>query len=375
MALQITHILRDLDIASGGPSRSVPALAQNQAKQEGVKISVFYQDRGNPVIQLPDNPVNYQAISGRRSQIGRSLNSLAGGKPVEPGILHIHGLWRPLLHHSASWARAHNIPYVISTRGMLANWALGHKAAKKKIAWHLYQKRDLAEADCLLASSESERKDIESLLSGKQVVAIPNGCEDAPVKTEVSGLLPCGSGIRWALAMGRLHPVKGYAELIEAWASLGPRHWKLAIAGPDEDGYRAHLKTLIDKHDLAEKVFLPGEVDDTRKWSLFDQCELFIAPSKTENFGMAIAEALQSGTPVITTRGTPWHELLDHRCGWWIEHGVPELRAALAEATQLDATTLRTMGENGHRLISAQYSWGSVAAKTLDLYQAILERP
>jgi len=146
----------------------------------------------------------------------------------------------------------------------------------------------------------------------------------------------------------------------------------LVIAGPDEGGYRATLEVLISENGLQGQVLLLGEVDDTLKWSLLDQAELFLAPSKTENFGMAIAEALQSGTPVITTKGTPWRELTEQDCGWWIDHGSQALKKTLAEATACGAEVLRTKGGNGHRLIREKYTWEKVAARTIELYRSIL---
>jgi len=276
------------------------------------------------------------------------------------------------LHRAARYARERGIPYVVSTRGMLANWALGHKALKKKIAWKLYQQRDLENASSLVASSDFERHDVKTLLPGSRLVVIPNGCDPRPDSDQQLSFPLAETTDRCALAMGRLHPVKGYAELITAWAAIRPAGWQLVIAGPDEDGYRATLESLIRENGLQGQVHLLGEVDDTRKWSLLDQAELFLAPSRTENFGMAIAEALQSGTPVITTKGTPWHELIEHDCGWWIDHGAKALERALSEATACGAEMLRTKGGNGHRLIRDKYTWEKVAARTIELYRSIL---
>ena len=177
---------------------------------------------------------------------------------------------------------------------------------------------------------------------------------------------------RWALSIGRLHPVKGFAELIEAWADTRPEGWKLAIVGPDENGYRKKLASLITKHQLSDCVVLFDEVDEAGKWALMDSCELYIAPSKSENFGMAIAEALQSGLPVITTTGTPWSEIIENRCGWWVEPDLDELKYAISEATAMNYKTLKGMGSHGRRLIAAKYSWEHVAIKTVELYKSAI---
>lgn len=287
-------------------------------------------------------------------------------------IYHLHGLWSPVLHRAARTAAGQGVPYVVSTRGMLAGWAIGHKALKKKVAWRLYQRNDLQAAACLLASSRFEQQDVERLVPGKNVEIIPNGCSGPPDGFVSRDALPGGNGARWALALGRLHPVKGYAELIDAWAAVKPAGWKLAIAGPDEDGYRSVLERRISQHGLGGEVRLLGAVDDGEKWSLFGQCELYLAPSRTENFGMAIAEALLAGRPVITTKGTPWQELVEHSCGWWIELGAGPLEAALAEATGSTADELAAMGDRGRRLVREKYTWRQVAARTIDVYKRYL---
>jgi len=369
--MRVIHVVRDLDVASGGPSRSVPALAGHQARLEGVNVTVVYRNRGKPVVSLDSRIVEYREMNRGAFSAGKYLKALARPDSVAC-IIHVHGMWSATVHSAAKWARELKLPYVVSTRGMLANWAMAHKAIRKKIAWRLYQEEDLAGAAYLLASSESERQVVAACCQHSKVVTIPNGCNAQPPNVPLQSMLPNNYDIRWALAMGRLHPVKGYAELIEAWGTLRPPGWKLAIAGPDEDRYRSVLEALIRKYALTDQVFLLGEADDEQKWSLLDQCELFVAPSKTENFGMAIAEALQSGTPVITTTGTPWRELMEYDCGWWVKPDGIELGRAIKEATGSPAAALREKGKNGSKLITEKYSWDQVAAKTVALYRSIL---
>lgn len=368
------HVVRDLDAASGGPSRSVPALARSQARLPGVRVSVLYRDRGRPTLATAGEAVEFISLPGFAAWRGCPLRSgrLANGAGGEHVIVHLQGLWDPLLHASARSARRLRLPYVVSTRGMLATWALKHKSWKKQWAWRAYQRRDLAGASALLATSAAEQRDIASLLPASRVALIPNGCDERPRQPTAGGSIELDETARWALAMGRLHPVKGYAELLEAWGELASAGWKLVIAGPDEGGYRAVLERLVAERGLAGRVQLIGEVNDAQKWALLARCELFIAPSHTENFGMAIAEALQAGLPVLTTTGTPWAELVSHGCGWWVSLAGDEFRQALAAATGADADELRRMGANGQGLIAENYVWDRIAQRTVALYRDIL---
>ncbi len=374
--LQLVHIVRDLDTASGGPSRSVCSLAETQSQISGIEVTVLYQDRGNSIVPLQKNKVEYKAVPAWKFLFAKTYSKLiwSDAFPTNECVFHLHGLWSPTLHFAARFAFNNGIPYIISPRGMLSEWCLAYKSSKKKLGLILYQKSDFYRAEYLLATSEAEKKDITSLISGDKVAVIPNGCDDKPGNLPNAMVLGEDAGARWALAIGRLHSVKGFVEFVDVWASLMPQGWKLAIAGADEAGGRRKLKERISHHGLKEHVYLLGEVDDLQKWSLLEKCELFIAPSKSENFGMAIAEALQSGTAVITTTGTPWNDIQKYHCGWWVELNTTKLQIALEEATKLKPERLREMGANGRRLIADKYSWQLVANRTVELYHSIIEQ-
>ena len=100
--------------------------------------------------------------------------------------------------------------------------------------------------------------------------------------------------------------------------------------------------------------------------------DLLVHPSVSENFGITIAEGLAAGLPVIATKGTPWKELQEWGCGWWIDLGVEPLVAALKEATSLDDGNRRQMGENGRRLVEEKYTWDAVVKKILVGYEEVL---
>ena len=166
-----------------------------------------------------------------------------------------------------------------------------------------------------------------------------------------------------------MHPVKGLATLVRAWNRVRVPDWHLVIAGPDEGGYRRTIEKMIADNHLEAAFSFMGPVDEADKWGLYEQAELLVLPSLTENFGMVVAEALASGKPVITTRGTPWEMLAQHHCGWWIDVGVEPLADALREATALSDHERAAMGERGRRLVEARFSWPKIADQTLAVYR------
>jgi len=147
------------------------------------------------------------------------------------------------------------------------------------------------------------------------------------------------------LYLGRLHPLKGVDLLVEAWHSAlvaddqkmedGGQGTKgsgcetmdgtkptnelmnsrtnellLVIAGPDEQGTLRALKEQVARLGLEESVKFVGSVYGEEKWRMLRSADLFVLPSRSENFGIVVAEALACGVPVITTKGAPWSELM-----------------------------------------------------------------
>jgi glycosyltransferase involved in cell wall biosynthesis len=213
------------------------------------------------------------------------------------------------------------------------------------------------------------------------------------------------------LYLGRLHPLKGLEMLVEAWGRLhdaqhqspqpSMEHWRLVIAGPDEQGTLAALERQSRELGHMESIDFAGPVYGEEKERLLDAADIFVLPTRSENFGIVVAEALAAGVPVITTKGAPWAELLGQdscddsvvvrerikgagvkgervkkevgggRCGWWVEVGVEPLTEALREAMSLTDEERWAMGENGRRLVEKKYRWEAVAEQMMELYTHI----
>jgi glycosyltransferase involved in cell wall biosynthesis len=257
---------------------------------------------------------------------------------------------------------------------MLEGWSLEHKALKKKIAWFLYQQKDLADAYVFCATSLKEAESIRNLGFKQPIAVIPNGVDlpdlasDIETKKEVYNLL----------FFSRLNPKKGVLDLIEAWHRLKETNifkgnsWKLKIVGPDEQGYKKIIVGTIKKYHIEDDITIADAVYGKEKFKLFNQSDIFILPTYSENFGNVIVEALAAGVPVITTKGAPWSELVTNRCGWWTEIGTEGCYDALRMAITTTAMERREMGQRGRRLVETMYSWPTVAMKTAKFYQWIL---
>ena len=148
----------------------------------------------------------------------------------------------------------------------------------------------------------------------------------------------------------------------------------MVIAGSDETAHRAEVGAAVVKRGLIQTFEFVGPIDSKQKQALYQNADLFILPSYSENFGLAIAEALANQLPVITTKGTPWRDLIDRGCGWWQEIGVAPLARALREATELDDETRHKMGQRGRELVAMKYAWPEIAKKMKTVYEWLLGR-
>jgi glycosyltransferase involved in cell wall biosynthesis len=288
-----------------------------------------------------------------------------------PDCVHLHGIWSPQLARRFLAWRKRGVPCVVSPHGMLEPWALSHKRVKKVIAWHLYQRRLLDQATVLHGTSERETAQFKILGLRPPTAMVPWGVSLPQVRERAAKHCP-----QIALFVGRIYPVKGLPMLIEAWARVHPAGWKLRIVGPDQAGHQAEVEAVVRKAGVASVVEFTGELTGPTKEAAYEEADLFVLPSYTENFGIAIAEALAHALPVVTTTGTPWASLNERGCGWWVAPTVHDVAKALSTATALDDETLRAMGAKGREWVLNDFNWQQTANRMKELYLWVLgEKP
>lgn len=307
-----------------------------------------------------------------------SMNDIANGNE-RFDIIHMHGLWQTELHHFVKWALRKKIPMAWSPHGSLTKWAFRYKWWKKLPAWYLYQKRDLKHAAFIHVTAESEVADVKRVGLNNGVIVVPLGVnltDDSSVARLADRRI---SKMKRVSFIGRVAPIKGLANLLRAFAfekgkkKTGERDWRIVITGPDQEGHTAELKSLARELKIEDYVEFAGPQFGDALQAAYDEADIFVLPSYSENFGSVVVEALAHGVPVITTKGTPWKELEEYGCGWWIDVGIEPLAKALAEAMSLTDDERREMGERGRELVKGKYTWDAVATKMLKGYDDVID--
>ena len=97
-----------------------------------------------------------------------------------------------------------------------------------------------------------------------------------------------------------------------------------------------------------------------------------ILPTKGENFGISIIEALARKIPVITTKNTPWKILNTNKCGWWIKREEKKIISTLSELLELNHDDLKIMGKNGFNLIKNKYTWTKINSQSESIYKWVI---
>lgn len=384
-SIRITNIVENLDERYGGPAKSIP-YACKYLERDGIRTSIcsviMYPDEANDVVA--ENGLTWWRFpyvgipkirysTGLRNKIRDEVASARASGAVP--ILHQHTLWNYTSYCAFAASRSTATPLVVSARGALYDWSLAQTRIPKKIAWLVFQERALQGCSCVHVTEPGEHDAVRRLGITAPIALIPNGVPVENVNevaaAEARRTLGLPAGKRYALFLSRLHKKKGIDLLIRAWSKLATEipGWTLLIAGPCEDTqYKRYLKDLAGPLVESGEVRFLGMLRAGHRDAALSLSELFVLPSHTENFGIAIAEAMAHRTAVLTTTGTPWREIRDSEAGWWIELTDTNLVASLRIALSSRPEDLARLGRNG-RIAVEKYSWSTQAAKLAEVYR------
>jgi glycosyltransferase involved in cell wall biosynthesis len=174
--------------------------------------------------------------------------------------------------------------------------------------------------------------------------------------------------------LSRLHPKKGLELFLDAFLDVTTEHefeqWRLVMAGEGESRYVSKLKHMVDKRQGGERVLFTGWLDGDEKLSALKEAELLSLPSRQENFGLSVVEALACGVPVlISPHVNLADEIRSANAGW-----ITSLERAQIVQTLIKA--LHDEGERGRRGAAGcnyahRFAWSGIATGLATLYRSV----
>jgi glycosyltransferase involved in cell wall biosynthesis len=355
----------------GGPTESGYALCRHLSRL-GCSVRVLTSNDNGPTVV--DQPTCTDVVLDDGVTVRYCRRAIGDFAPRWLAELPRWMRWADMVHLTAVFsastppalaaAALYRKPMVWTPRGSLQPYGLHRRQAFKR-AWLRVCRLVRPSQLVLHTTSEQEQADTAQAWPYSPSLLIGNGV-DIPQRRPRPDRSGDAGNLR-LLFLGRLHPVKALENLISA-CLLVPAV-TLTIAGGGDPTYTRKLQTLVDGLDLAARVRFTGAVTGAAKEAAFAAADVFVMPSQSENFGMAIAEALARELPVIASTGTPWRQLEERGCGLWVDN-TP---ASLADAIRrIAGMPLRQMGSRGRQLVESQYSWHSRAVEMTCLYQRLL---
>ena len=295
------------------------------------------------IIKVPKFGPKMYPISLSMRKIIKSFNA---------DVLYLKGLWRQTSLEAYFWKKTNpNKILIVSPAGMLQPIPLQNKKFLKLISIFLIEKKLLNKCDILHTVSLLERKFImESKYNFKKIVFIPEGLPKNKLKitrkTKFSKKL---------VSISRIAPIKGLEILLEACKNIDFNGWKILIYGNGSEEYINKLQKIIIKNKLNENVELKKAVFNEEKCKILSEASAFILPSYSESFGIAIAEAMFFGLPIITTTKTPWDAIKRHNLGWFVNPEKEALLNVLQKLFNSSENNLLRIGNRAKSYISKKY--------------------
>jgi glycosyltransferase involved in cell wall biosynthesis len=384
--LKVLHVIPSIAAVHGGPSVMIEMMARCLA-QSGVDLHIATtNDDGAGKLSVPcGEPVlrdglTYWFFDRQTSfyKFSMPLSRWLSKHVSDYRIVHIHALFSHSSYAASHWAHRRGVPYIVRPLGVLNRWGMENRRPwLKDLSFRMIESRILANAALVHYTSEQERAEAELLGVKSNSVIIPN---PVPSAAEVAApgsfraAHPELASREIILFLSRFDRKKGLELLLPAYARVRQRFPSavLVLAGSGDTQLVRELKTQAGTLGIAADIVWPGFLQNEAKLAAFADASIFVLPSWSENFGVAVIEAMAAGCPVVVTDQVAVHtDIAAANAGYVVPCEVEALAGAIVRMLE-DQPARARMGSNGKCLTQTHYSPEAVTAKLTAAYRAIL---
>ncbi len=387
--MRVLHVIPSLSARIGGPAVSVVE-ASLALRAQGVESVIFATDSAEPptcrkpsrvtAADLPDGAgqLDVRLLPVRwpyRLAYSPALRQALKSEVARCDVIHIHMLFlHPPFAAYRETVRS-GVPYVVSPCGALDPHLRRRSRAVKAVNNLLWHRAMLDRAAAIHYKTPEEAQ-----LAAGLGFAAPTGVAPNGIRWDRFQTLPPAERFRWrylggdegpvVLYLGRLSHKKGLDILVRAFALVHgstPDAW-LVIAGPDDEGLTKPLENLARREGVADRVVFTGMLRGDDKLAALAAASVWALPSHTENFGVAVVEAMAAGLATVISPAVNLSSAVQSADAGVVADLTPGAFASAIAALLRDEARRDTLGERA-RVFARRYDWSAVAPRWAEMYE------
>jgi glycosyltransferase involved in cell wall biosynthesis len=387
--IRVLHAIPSIAPVQGGPSAAI-RMMERALSDQGVMVETTTTDDDGPGVRLcRPLGVRLEEEGAKRWYFRKSSELFKLSWSFLPWMLrsvsrydlvHVHALFS-FTSVAAAWsARRARVPYVIRPLGVLARYGVTRRRPLfKRLSLRFVEGPLLRDAAAVHFTSEAERDEALALGIPMRSVVIPLGVEPVPAGNAGRFLErePERADPIRLVYLSRLHPKKNLEGLLRALGLLRREGMQpgLLIGGAGDGAYVGQLHALAREEGVADQLRWLGHVSGDSKADLLEAADLFVLPSFSENFGIAVVEALAAGLPCVLGRGVALAGKVESaEAGVAVDPEPASIAMGLRQYLE-SAERRRTAGDAARRLARSEYSVERMGEQLVALYRSILETP
>ena len=262
--------------------------------------------------EMPQNggwTVRYFSKQTEFYKVSLPLRRWLSAHVADYDIVHVHALFSYASLVGARAASRNRVPYIIRPLGVLNRWGLENRRRwVKALSLRVFELPLMRRAAAMHYTSRMEMQDSARFRLTNQQVVIPIGIDlsafdKLPERSIFFEKHPETATTRNILFLSRIDEKKGLDLLINAFSSIAPEHpeVRLIICGDGDPALVTSLKQQASSMGISNCITWAGFIQGEMRLAAYVAAEMFVLPSHSENFGIALLEAMAAGLPCIST--------------------------------------------------------------------------